>query len=46
VRIPKKVVHTIYSIDELTMVAMLSKEWDKSNPPIVQIGEIPKPIKI
>ena len=46
VRIPKKVVHTIYSIDELTMVAMLSKEWDKSNPPIVQVGEIPKPFKI
>ena len=46
VRIPKKVVHTIYSIDELTMVAMLSKEWDESNPPIVQVGEIPKPIKI
>ena len=35
-----------YSIDELTMVAMLSEEWDKSNPPIVQVGEIPKPFKI
>jgi dTDP-4-dehydrorhamnose 3,5-epimerase-like enzyme len=46
VRIPRNIVHTIYSIDELTMVAMLSKEWDKSNPPIKQVGEIPKPIKI
>ena len=46
VRIPKQVVHTIYSVDELTMVAMLTKQWDYSNPPIVQVGEIPKPNKI
>ena len=46
VRIPKGVVHTIYSVDELTMVAMLTKQWDCSDPPIVQVGEIPKPNKI
>jgi mannose-6-phosphate isomerase-like protein (cupin superfamily) len=46
VRIPKGVVHTIYSIDELTMVAMLSHQWDKSDPPIVQVDEIPKPFKV
>lgn len=43
VRIPTGVVHTIYSIDELTLVAMLTGEWDKSDPPIVQVGEIPMP---
>ena len=46
VRIPKGVVHTIYSVDELTMVAMLTKQWDHSDPPIVQVGKIPKPNKI
>lgn len=43
VRIPKGVVHTIYSVTELTMVACLSKRWDDCNPPIVQMKETPKP---
>jgi dTDP-4-dehydrorhamnose 3,5-epimerase-like enzyme len=46
VRIPSGVVHTIYSIDELTLVAMLTNQWDKSEPPIVQVGTIPKPERI
>ena len=46
VRIPKGVVHTIYSITELTLVASLSKRWDDCDPPIVQLGDIPKPIKL
>lgn len=43
-RIPIGVVHTIYSITELTIVASLSKRWDDCDPPIVQVGEIPKPV--
>ncbi|MGN6582413.1 MAG: polysaccharide biosynthesis C-terminal domain-containing protein [Rhizobiaceae bacterium] len=46
VRIPVGVVHTIYSISELTVVACLSKPWDESHPPIVQMGAIPKPERI
>ena len=46
VRIPTGVCHTIYSIEELTMIAMLSRRWDDSDPPIVQMGEIPMPKKI
>ena len=42
-RIPQGVIHTIYSVTELTMVACLSKRWDDSHPPIVQVGETPKP---
>ncbi|WP_198670801.1 hypothetical protein [Oceanicella sp. SM1341] len=43
VRIPVGVVHTIYSVSELTMVASLSRRWDESDPPIVQVGIVPKP---
>lgn len=43
VRIPKEIVHTIYAITELDVVASLSQRWDISDPPIVQMGEIPKP---
>jgi mannose-6-phosphate isomerase-like protein (cupin superfamily) len=46
VRIPIGVVHTIYSISELTVVASLSRPWDESHPPIVQMGAIPKPERI
>lgn len=46
VRIPIGVVHTIYSITELTLVASLSKRWKDSEPPIVQVGEIPKPVDL
>lgn len=42
-RIPIGVVHTIYSITELTLIASLSKKWDDCDPPIVQVGEIPIP---
>lgn len=43
VRVPIGVVHTIYSITDLTVVASLSKRWDDCDPPIVQIGDVPKP---
>lgn len=43
-RTPIGVVHTIYSITELTIVASLSNRWDDSDPPIVQMGEVPKPV--
>jgi dTDP-4-dehydrorhamnose 3,5-epimerase-like enzyme len=43
IRIPRGVVHTIYSVTELTMVASLSKRWDDCDPPIVQVRETPKP---
>ena len=43
-RTPIGVVHTIYSITELTIVALLSNRWDDCDPPIVQIGEVPKPV--
>jgi mannose-6-phosphate isomerase-like protein (cupin superfamily) len=46
VRIPIGVVHTIYSITELDVVASLTKRWDLSDPPIVQMGEIPKPERL
>lgn len=42
-RIPKGVVHTIYSVTELTMVASLSQRWDESDPPIIQVRDTPKP---
>jgi mannose-6-phosphate isomerase-like protein (cupin superfamily) len=43
VRVPIGVVHTIYSITDLTVIASLSKKWDDCDPPIVQIGDVPKP---
>jgi dTDP-4-dehydrorhamnose 3,5-epimerase-like enzyme len=46
VRIPVGVVHTIYSITDLTVVASLSNRWDDSNPPIVQVGDVPKPVNL
>jgi mannose-6-phosphate isomerase-like protein (cupin superfamily) len=42
-RTPKGVVHTVYAISELTVVAMLTKQWDASDPPIVQVGPLPSP---
>lgn len=45
-RTPIGVVHTIYSITELTVIAALSNRWDDSNPPIIQVGEVPKPVNI
>ncbi len=36
VRTPKGVTHAFYAITPVTAVAMLSKKWDDSNPPIVR----------
>ncbi len=36
-RTEKNVYHTVYAITEMTVVAMLTKRWDQSDPPIVQI---------
>ena len=31
------VFHTIYAITEMTIISMLTKQWDHSDPPIVRI---------
>jgi mannose-6-phosphate isomerase-like protein (cupin superfamily) len=31
------VYHTVYAITELTIVAMLTQQWDLSDPPIIQV---------
>ncbi len=31
------VYHTVHAITEMTIVAMLTKQWDHSDPPIVQV---------
>ena len=31
--------HTVYAITEMTIVAMLTKRWDHSEPPIVKVNE-------
>ena len=36
-RAEKESYHTVYSITEMTLVAMLTKRWDKSTPPIIKI---------
>ena len=33
--------HTIYAITDLTIVAMLTKQWDHSDPPIVRCAPPP-----
>ena len=38
-RAEKEAYHTVYSITEMTLVAMLTKEWDKSNPPIIKVND-------
>jgi dTDP-4-dehydrorhamnose 3,5-epimerase-like enzyme len=38
-RAEKETYHTVYSITEMTLVAMLTKQWDKSNPPIIQVND-------
>jgi hypothetical protein len=35
-RAPKGVPHAFYAVTNCTAVAMLSKPWDESNPPIVR----------
>mgnify|MGYP001179937545 FL=1 len=38
-RAEKETYHTVYSITEMTLVAMLTKQWDKSNPPIIKVND-------
>jgi mannose-6-phosphate isomerase-like protein (cupin superfamily) len=40
-RTPVGVLHTVYAINELTGVAMLTKPWHESIPPIVQVEPLP-----
>ena len=36
-RAEKNSYHTVYSITEMTLVAMLTKRWDHSEPPIIKV---------
>ena len=38
-RAEKNSYHTVYSITEMTLVAMLTKPWDKSDPPIIKVED-------
>ena len=38
-RAEKNSYHTVYSITELTLVAMLTKRWDDSKPPIIKVED-------
>ena len=38
-RAEKNSYHTVYSITEMTLVAMLTKQWDRSNPPIIKVDK-------
>ena len=38
-RAEKNSYHTVYSITEMTQVAMLTKQWDHSKPPIIKVEE-------
>ena len=38
-RTDKNVYHTIYAISQMTIIAMLTKEWDKCDPPIKRLEE-------
>lgn len=35
----KDTYHTIYAITEMTIVAMLTKRWDSSDPPIIKVED-------
>ncbi len=35
----KNTYHTVYSITEMTLVAMLTKQWDHSKPPIIKVED-------
>ena len=37
IRTEINIYHTIYAITEMTIVSMLTKKWDDSNPPIVKV---------
>ena len=38
-RTEKHTYHTVYAITEMTIVAMLTKRWDHSSPPIIKVNE-------
>mgnify|MGYP001126676761 FL=1 len=38
-RADKNTYHTVYSISEMTLVAMLTNRWDDSKPPIIKIDK-------
>lgn len=38
-RAEKNSYHTVYSITELTLVAMLTNRWDDSKPPIIKVED-------
>ena len=38
-RAEKNSYHTVYSITEMTLVAMLTKQWDHSKPPIIKVED-------
>ena len=38
-RTDKNTWHTVYAITEMTIVAMLTKRWDHSNPPIIKVED-------
>tara|TARA_B100001750_G_C15027661_1_gene360181 strand:- start:90 stop:476 length:387 start_codon:yes stop_codon:yes gene_type:complete len=38
-RAEKNTYHTVYSITEMTLVAMLTKRWDDSKPPIIKVDD-------
>ena len=39
IRTESNVFHTIYAITEMTIIAMLTKRWDHSDPPIVRVDD-------
>ena len=38
-RAEKNTYHTVYSITEMTLVAMLTNRWDDSKPPIIKVDD-------
>ena len=38
-RAEKNSYHTVYSVTEMTLVAMLTKRWNDSEPPIVRVDD-------
>ena len=38
-RTDKNTYHTVYAITEMTIVAMLTKRWDHSKPPIIKVED-------
>ena len=39
IRTEINVFHTIYAITEMTIISMLTKQWDLSNPPIIKVDD-------